>query len=99
MRVSSKIFSGFLILMLLSVVILANQLSVIHQMQAVNQDLLSINVVSATNVLRMQKLTDLLEDDAKKYLVSLDPIYDRQIVDVRQEFLERLARLRTTVAT
>jgi len=99
MRVSSKIFAGFLVLILMSVLILANQLSVIHQMQAVNQNLLSINVVSAENVLRMQRLTDLLEDDAKKYFVTLDPLYDQQIVDVRQEFLERLARLRTTIAS
>jgi two-component system sensor histidine kinase GlrK len=99
MRVSSKIFSGFLIVMLLSVLILAHQLSVVHQMQAVNQDLLAISFESGTNVLRMQKLIEQLEENARKYLSVLDPIYHGLILDDRQEFLERLALLRTTAVS
>jgi two-component system sensor histidine kinase GlrK len=96
MKVSSKIISGFLVLMLLAIVVVANQLSAIHQMRAVNQELSEINVKSATTVLQMQKLADLLGEDSRKYFAGLDPLYAQQIADVRSDFLEDLARLRET---
>src|SRR5262249_27970006 len=96
MKVSSKIISGFLVLMLLAIVVVSNQISVIHQMQAVNRDLSEINIKSATIVLGMQRNADLLGDDSKKYFSGLDPLYERQTADLRNDFLEGLARLRQT---
>jgi signal transduction histidine kinase len=94
MKVSSKIILGFLVLMVLGILVAANQLSAIHQMQAVNHDLSEINVKSATSVLEMQKLADLLVDDAKKYFALNDPLlYDGQIVGLRKDFLEALDQL------
>jgi two-component system sensor histidine kinase GlrK len=97
MKVSSKIIAGFLILMLLGLVVLANQLSVIHQMQSINRDLSEINMSAATTVLAMRELTDILNDDSKKYLAGGDPIYERLIDSFRKEFLDDLAQLQRTV--
>src|SRR5581483_2944758 len=94
MKVSSKIVAGFLILMLLAVVVLANQLSVIHQMQAINRDLSEIDMDAASNVLRMQELAGVIKEDARKYIATGDAIYDKQIADIADEFQTRLAGLR-----
>src|SRR5262245_44722967 len=97
MKVSSKIISGFLVLILLAIVVLANQLSAIHQMQAVNRELSEINVKSARTVLEMQELAELLEEYARKYFeVALDTQYDGQISGTRSDFIELLARLGQT---
>src|SRR5262245_9350287 len=97
MKVSSKIILGFFVLMMLAIVVLANQLAAIHQMQTVNRELSEINVMSATTVLRMQKLADLLGDDSKKYFAALDPLYDHQISGFRNDFIEDLRRLRVNL--
>jgi signal transduction histidine kinase len=99
MRVSSKIISGFLILMVLTIIVLAQQLSVIHRMQSVNRDLSEINLSSATTALRLQKLTDVLYEDSRKYFGTLDPIYEQQFADFRNDFLQDLAQLQKTAAS
>jgi len=96
MKVSSKIISGFLVLMLLALVALGNQLSAIHEMQAVHKELSEYNVSSATTVLELQKFAELLDEDARKYFASLDPLYDEQIQGFRNDFLHDLTRLRET---
>jgi signal transduction histidine kinase len=97
MKVSSKIIAGFLILLLLGVIVLVNELNVIHQMQTVNQELSDINVYAATTVLEIQRNADLIDDDTRKYLSYLDPLYDKQIEEVRHDFLENLTHLRQKV--
>ena len=96
MKVSSKVISGFLILMLLVLVVLANQINVIHQMQSVNRDLAEINVISATTVLRMKELAILLTDNAKRYFTSPHPTYAALVEDFRNDFSEQMAELRKT---
>src|SRR5260370_34358977 len=96
MKVSSKIGAGFLILMLLAMVVLGNQLSVIHQMQRINRDLSEIDMNAASTVLRLEELGRTIQEDSQKYFVASDPIYDRQIDDLHQEFLERIASLQKT---
>src|SRR5437879_1117967 len=96
MKVSSKIIAGFLILMLVGLVALANQLSVIHQMQAINHDLSEINMNLASTALRMQELASIVAEDSRKFLVTHDAIYERQIAEIRQEFLGNLEILEKT---
>jgi len=96
MKVSSKIIAGFLILMLVAIVALANQLSVIHQMQAINHDLSEINMNLASTALRMQELASIVEEDSRKFFVTHDAIYERQIAEIRQEFLGKLEILEKT---
>src|SRR5690349_12181095 len=93
MKVSGKIFAGFLFLMLLAMLVTLNQLSIIHQMQATNRDLSEINMSAASTALRMQELADVIREDSRKYFATTDPIYDRQISDVRQEMLDGIAIL------
>ncbi len=96
MKVSSKIIAGFLILMLVGLVALANQLSVIHQMQAINHDLSEINMNLASRALRMQELASIVAEDSRKFFVTHDAIYERQIAEIRQEFLANLEILEKT---
>jgi two-component system sensor histidine kinase GlrK len=94
MKVSSKIVAGFLILMLLGIVVLANQLNVIHQMQAINRDLSEIDMNAASAALGMEEVAGVIKEDSRKYFATGDPIYDQQIADLRQEFRSSLAGLR-----
>jgi hypothetical protein len=101
MKVSSKIIAGFLTVMLLALVVIGYQLFAIGQMQHVNSDLSEINLKSATTVVEMQRLADLLGEDSKKYfgLFVPDPGYDKQIAEIRSDFIDDLNRLRQTVTS
>jgi signal transduction histidine kinase len=100
MKVSSKIIAGFLALMLLAIIVVANQLMAIRQMQAVNHDLSEIDVnKSAITVLDMQRLADLLGDDSRKYFATLDSLYERHMIRLRDEFIEDLGRLRQSASS
>ena len=100
MRVSSKIIAGFLALMLLAIIVVANQLMAIRQMQAVNHDLSEIDVnKSAITVLDMQRLADLLGDDSRKYFATLDSLYEQHTIRLRDEFSEDLGRLRQSASS
>jgi two-component system sensor histidine kinase GlrK len=99
MRVSTKIVCGFAILLALACVGLAYQVSALHQMQTINRDLSLLNMRSASAALRAMQLAETLEEFAQKYFVTGDPIYDRQLSDVRQEFLVNLTEMRQTIRT
>src|SRR5579862_7005710 len=94
MKVSSKITAGFLILMLLAVVVVGNQLSVIHQMHAINRDLSDIDMNAVSTVLHTADVAAIIQEDSRKYFATGDPIYEQQIADLRDEFQTSLARLR-----
>src|SRR5262245_29744286 len=98
MKVSSKIIAGFLALMLLAFIVVANPLTAIHQMQAVNRDL-SLSVKSVTKVFALQAVADPLGNDSKKYFAGLDPFYEQQMMHLRDEFLEDLGDLRETASS
>src|SRR5437867_1275329 len=97
MRVSTKTVSGFGILLGLACIGLAYQVSVIHQMQSINRDLSAINFRASSIALRTIDLGDTIEEFTRKYFVAGDPIYERQLEGVRQEFLANLMDLRSTV--
>src|SRR5262245_40277801 len=79
MKVSSKITSGFLILILLTVAVLAYQVYIIREMQEINAELSEINVSSAIAMVRITQTTSLLRDNSVKYLAVLDLLYACQI--------------------
>ncbi len=93
MKFSSKIIAGFLVLMLLAVIVLANQLNVIHRMQTINRELSDINMNAVSAALRMQEVAGVIKEDSRKYFATADPIYDQQITDLREEFQTSLAGL------
>src|SRR4051812_9967140 len=97
MRVSTKTVSGFGILLGLACISLAYQVSVLHQMQSINRDLSAVNLRSASSALRTMQLSDTLEEFARKYFVAADPIYERQMEEVQQEFTSTIVDMRTSV--
>ena len=97
MKVSSNIISGFSILWLVGLMVLANQLKVIHEMQLVNHEVSEINVISATTVLQMKESATLLTDNTKRFFATFDPTYAANIEEFRNDFLEQLAELRKRV--
>jgi two-component system sensor histidine kinase GlrK len=99
MRVSTKIVSGFGILMVLAVVALAYQVSVIHEMQSINRDLSGVNFRAASTVLEMLHILETVEEFSTKYFLLGYPVYEQTLTDVRQEFMEDFQQLQTTVRT
>jgi len=98
MKVSSKIVLGFVILLLVGLVSLWYQITVIHRMQSVNEDLSELNLTSATTALRIQENTLFLTQDAtRKYFVALDKGYGDQITTTRDGLLEDITSLQETV--
>src|SRR5262244_2556288 len=97
MKVSSKFILGFIVLTLLAVVILAYQWSSINELQRVNIELSSINIQSARTELEIKRWMAMVEEDTKKFfLISLYPIYENQLQEVRTDLHEYLNRLRET---
>ncbi len=97
MKVSSKIISGFFILMLLAVSVLLYQLSVIHQMQQANRDLSELDMNSALTALRMQERGETFREDSRKFFGTGDPLYEHELEEDHAAFLDELAALRKTV--
>jgi signal transduction histidine kinase len=95
MKVSSKIIAGFLILMLLAVIVTANQRSIIHQMQVINRNISEIDMNAALTALRTQELAAEIWEDSRKYFAATSDssIYDRRIGEDRQELLDDIAML------
>jgi two-component system sensor histidine kinase GlrK len=96
MKVSNKIISGFLTVMLLAIVVLANQLYVIYRMQNVNRVLSDIDVNAATTAVDTKKLAEDITDDSKKYFAVLDTTYEEQLTEDRSYFLGYIADLNKT---
>src|SRR5215471_11233113 len=96
MKVSNKIISGFLTVMLLAIVVLANQLYVIYRMQNVNRVLSDIDVNAATTAVDTKKLAEDITDDSKKYFAVLDTTYEEQLTEDRSYFLGYIAELNKT---
>jgi len=98
MKVSSKIVLGFVILLLVGLVSLWYQITVIHRMQSVNEDLSEINMTAATTALRIVQNTALLTQDlTRKYFIVLDKVYAEQIAATRDDLLGDITALRETV--
>jgi two-component system sensor histidine kinase GlrK len=98
MRVSTRIILGFATLMILLVCALAYQVSIIHEMQSINQDLSSTNFNAASSVLRLRQYGDSIDELSQKYFVS--PVsYEPQLESYHKQFLDELTTLRGTVRT
>src|SRR5439155_1472895 len=55
-----------------------------------NPALSEINMNLASTALRMIELASIVEEDSRKFFVTHDAIYERQITEIRQEFLGNL---------
>jgi signal transduction histidine kinase len=98
MKVSNKIISGFLVVMLLAIVVLANQLYVIHKIQNVNRGF-AIDANAATTAFDTEKRADLINEDSRKYFAVLGAQYEKQVIEDRDDFLADIAKLDTAART
>jgi signal transduction histidine kinase len=97
MRVSTRIISGFIILMTLGLVALAYQVLSIHRMQDINADLSAINFRAAAVILRLDHDAEAIHEFTEKRFTTGDPIYDSLLDQVVQEFDQEIADLQMTV--
>ncbi|MBI4473487.1 MAG: HAMP domain-containing protein [Acidobacteria bacterium] len=96
MKVSTRIILGFAILVLLAVGPLAYQVSLIHRMQDVNEDLAQINFEAGVIALEMQAAAAALDEFSEKHFINGDPIYETLLNDAITEFAKLLAELDST---
>src|SRR5215831_4292350 len=94
MRVSTRIITGFAVLLILGAATAIYQISIIHRMQKINEDISQVNFEVAGIVQKMsQDLFD-LEDYARKYFaLKGDPLYEREMEDFRKGFAADLGSL------
>jgi two-component system sensor histidine kinase GlrK len=97
MKVTSKIISGFLILMLLAVVVLAYELTVIRQLKAVNHDFSEIDMSAASTALDAEKLAEIMVKNSERFFaVEEHDEYYEHLTEERGYFIEDLRTLRRT---
>ena len=100
MKVSTRIITGFAFLLTLSLATTLYQLYMIQRMQSINQDLSQVNFEAAGIVQNMNQEMFDLEDYSRKYFVlNGDPMYERELGDIRTDFISDLTRLETKART
>jgi two-component system sensor histidine kinase GlrK len=100
MKVSTRIITGFAILLAVSVATTLYQTWMIQRMQSINQDLSQVNFAAAKIVQNMNQEMFDLEDCARKYFVlNGDPVYERELASVRSDFISDLTQLETKSRT
>jgi two-component system sensor histidine kinase GlrK len=94
MRVSTRIITGFAVLLILGAATAIYQISIIHRMQRINEDLSQVNFEAAGIVQKMNQDMFDLEDYSRKYFVLKgDPLYERELADIRNSFTTDLTGL------
>jgi two-component system sensor histidine kinase GlrK len=95
MKVSSKIISGFLILMLLAVSGLVYEWRVIARMQNINDAISGVSMSSATIALTMRDIVqNSMEPETEKYFSGLAPIYADLVTRDHADLLQQLDEVR-----
>lgn len=100
MKVSTRIITGFGVLLILSLATALYQLYMIHRVQTINQNLSKINFTESGIVQAMNQDMFDLEDYSRKYFALRgDPVYERQLGEIRDEFNSDLDKLVTNQRT
>jgi two-component system sensor histidine kinase GlrK len=94
MKVSTRIVTGFGILLTVSLATTLYQTLMIQRMQSINKDLSQVNFEAAGIVQNMNQEMFDLEDYSRKYFVlNGDPLYEKELDSVRSDFISDLSRL------
>src|SRR5215475_14194673 len=94
MRISTRIITEFAVLLILSAATAIYQISIIRRMQRINEDLSQLNFEAASIVQKMNQDMFDLEDYSRKYFVLKgDPLYERELADIRNSFTTDLTDL------
>jgi two-component system, NtrC family, sensor histidine kinase GlrK len=95
MRISNKIAAGYAILIALIIGVFSYQVSVIHKMQSITQDLGGLNFRSALLSLEILRDLEQIEEFTQKlFATGGDPGYASQLEQMRQGFSDSLAELK-----
>lgn len=99
MKVAARLGLGFGTLILLLVGILLYQLSVVHQAVQTNRELSAIISRLALTSTDQVGLLDRLQENASKYMVTLEPGYAERYEEAREAFDRTVHRLRALPLT
>src|SRR5437899_2981924 len=99
MKVPTKLIAGLGILMLLPLLALGFKVSSFRKFKPFNRTFPAFNFQSAFITLNLSQLSATIKEFSQKYFVAYDPIYDRQLEEMRKEFGEDIHDLRKNVRT
>jgi signal transduction histidine kinase len=100
MKVSTRIITGFAVLLIVSLAATLYQTWIIQRMQSVNQELSQVNFQAAGIVQNMeQERFDLLDASRKYFVLNGDAVYAQELADVRADFISDLSQLETKAHT
>jgi len=100
MKVSTRIVTGFGILLALGVATAAYQISIIDHLQTINRDLSQVNLEAAGIVQDMHQDMFDLEDYSRKYFaLGGDSLYEQELSGIRGDFTTDLTRLESKART
>ncbi len=99
MKVSTRLATGFGLLIFVLIAVVANHLTVIHQVSSANRNLSEISHRLTLSSTQQVKELDDLEDALKKYLVTADPRYADALETAERGFQATLDRLEAAPLT
>ena len=95
MKVSTRVVSGYAVLLALLSAVLAYQTIVIHQMRSINRDLSSVSFQATLSSLQLIRDRDLVEEYSKKFFVGRDPDYLARLREYQRDFETTLDTIRS----
>jgi len=94
MRIATKIFSGYGVVIALMALVILYQVVLINRLQSIQQELSGLNFQAAGTALEMMRELDGIEEYSKKSYLLLDPEYAARRRDFERDFETSLTRLR-----
>jgi signal transduction histidine kinase len=95
MKITTRIISGYGILIAVLVGLVVYQIFTINRMQGINQALKNINLESAIACVQVMRDIDLLEEYTQKSFATSDPDYLQKLRESQKEFDKSLLELRS----
>jgi len=100
MKVSTRIVSGFGVLLLVAVSALSYQVWVIYQMQSVNKNLSNLNIGAARSIQQMERWrADVSNLGSKYFLFHGDAVYAKEVEQLRTDLSADIVLLRAKAQT
>ena len=94
MKIATKIAVGYAILIALIVAVLAYQITLVHQMHAINRNLYGTNFRAAIGSLQLLRDLDQVEEFTQKlFATGGDPDYDAQLEQMQDAFTQLLQEI------
>ena len=96
MKIATKIAAGYGVLIVLILAVLSYQVSSIHRMQSINQNLSGIHYRAASLSLQLLRDLDQVEEFTSKFFATGgDPGYASQVKQMKDAFVQSLRRMQS----